>query len=32
MLHRRGGEAMARGIVSVVDECIGRKALGMIVC
>ena len=32
MLNRRGGEAMARGTVSVVDERIGRKTLGMIIC
>ncbi len=31
MLDRRGGEALARGTVSVVDEGIGRKALWMIV-
>jgi len=31
MLYHGGGEAIARGTVSVVDEGIGRKALWMIV-
>ena len=32
MVRRRGGETMARGTVSVIDERIGGKALGVIVC